>query len=134
MKYNINIRNCIIVGDTRRLKAGKEPIWNFRRLSYSLEELDEEKYDSDKIYQNILYKSNNGFEDDDMELIKDIQVLLHLTEDEIYDLDKYLKGIDENVRVCLNCGKDISNEFHLKKFCSKKCANANYTRKCKEQK
>lgn len=79
----LNITKCIITGDVRRVQDNKPPVRNISGLSKSLEEMDEEAYDADKIYFVLYRADRKGLEKVDDKLLKDIMNVLMATEDEL---------------------------------------------------
>ncbi len=79
----LNINNCIILGDARRLKSNKTPVRNMRGLSLELEKLPDEPYDSDKIYK-VLHRANQrGIGNITPRLLQDIKDILMVTDVEL---------------------------------------------------
>ncbi|WP_300440659.1 hypothetical protein [Christiangramia sp.] len=87
----LNITNCIVIGDARRLKAGKQPVRNIRGLSRELECINEKKYDADRIC-HFLYRTRSnkpGMIEIDETLLKDLQSILMVKEEELVRYQGY---------------------------------------------
>jgi len=79
----LNINNCIILGDARRLTNSKTPVRNMRGLSLELEKLPDERYDLDKIYK-VLHRANqSGIGNIPPQLLQDIKDILMVTDVEL---------------------------------------------------
>ncbi|HET8885575.1 MAG TPA: hypothetical protein VFM70_04390 [Salinimicrobium sp.] len=133
----LNINNCIVLGDFRRLQQGKPLLRNIKGLSVEMEMSFPGKYDADKVYSVIYAKAGKGFKETDKELLNDLGDVLLLEEHEMEDIDAAIQSYTMNIevesvevndseRACRYCEEDISELPPQQRYCSTRCKNKDY--------
>jgi len=86
-RVKLALTTSIIIGDARRLEEGKKPLRTIWGLAQELERINPELYEANKTSNKLRRLERTGQERIDRYLIADLTHVLHVTYDELHDVD-----------------------------------------------